>query len=146
MAKFLYKMENILSIKYKLEDQAKNEFGQAQLVLNQEEEKLDNLKGRRNEYEDILTGKVKAVLNISEIKRCEDAVEVLKYQINMQTVVVNAAMQQLELARIKLAEAMIERKTHEKLKENAFEEFKKEIEEEERKEVDELVSFTFGKK
>ena len=37
---------------------------------------------------------------------------------------------------------MIERKTHEKLKEKAFDEFKKEIEKEESKAVDELVSFT----
>lgn len=146
MAKFLYKMENILSIKYKLEDQAKSAFGQAQLLLSREEEKLDILIRRREEYENTLTGKVKKVLNIVEIKRCENAIEVLKYQINIQKIAVNAAMQQLELARIKLGEAMIERKTHEKLKENAFEEFKKEIEEEERKEIDQLVSFTFGKK
>lgn len=41
---------------------------------------------------------------------------------------------------------MIERKTHEKLKENAFEEFKEELKGQEKKEVDELVSFKFKKK
>ena len=39
---------------------------------------------------------------------------------------------------------MIERKTYEKLKENAFEDFKKEIEVAEQKEIDELVSFKFN--
>ncbi len=37
---------------------------------------------------------------------------------------------------------MTERKTHEILKDKAFEEFKKEVEKEESKAVDELVSFT----
>ena len=37
---------------------------------------------------------------------------------------------------------MVERKTHEILKEKAFEGFKKELIKEESKEVDELVSFT----
>ena len=40
---------------------------------------------------------------------------------------------------------MVDRKTHEKLKEKAFEEFKKELEDTEKKEVDELVSFKFNK-
>ena len=39
---------------------------------------------------------------------------------------------------------MQERKTQEKLKENAFEEFKHELGSEESKEVDELVSYRFG--
>ena len=40
-------------------------------------------------------------------------------------------------------EAMVERKTHEKLKEKAFEEFKQELLHEESKEIDELVSYTY---
>ena len=36
MAKFIYKMQNLLSIKRKLEEQAKNAFGEARARLNQE--------------------------------------------------------------------------------------------------------------
>ena len=61
-------------------------------------------------------------------------------------IAVNNAKMQLEKARIKLNEAMIDRKTHEKLKENAFESFKEEIKGQETKEIDELVSFKFKKK
>jgi flagellar FliJ protein len=50
----------------------------------------------------------------------------------------------VQQAREKLDHAMIERKTYEKLKENAFEEFKKEVNAEEQKEINELVSFRFG--
>jgi flagellar FliJ protein len=41
---------------------------------------------------------------------------------------------------------MIERKTHEKLREKAFEQFKEELKQVESKEIDELVSFTYNSK
>ena len=40
----------------------------------------------------------------------------------------------------------MERKTHEKLREKAFEQFKEELKQGESKEIDELVSFTYGKR
>ena len=143
MAKFVYRMENILSIKYKLEEQAKNVFADAKHKLDLEEEKLDALYQRKNEYEESLSNRIVDQLNLLEIKRLEDSIEILKYKIRMQIVAVNAAKQEVELARIKLNEVMMERKTQEKLKEKAFEEFKKELNDEERKEVDELVSFMY---
>lgn len=40
MAKFIFKLESILSIKTKLEDQAKAEYGMEVLKLREEEQKL----------------------------------------------------------------------------------------------------------
>ena len=40
MAKFRYRMQSILEIKKKLEEQAKNEFAAARAALNEEEDKL----------------------------------------------------------------------------------------------------------
>lgn len=144
MAKFIYKMQNLLSIKEKLEEQAKNAYSQAMAVLNEEEERLKHLFDRKEEYELILRGEVSDHLNVREIIRCQEAVEIIKYQINLQKVRVNTARQQMEIARGKLNEAMQERKIQEKLKEHAFEEFKKELAMQEQKEIDELVSFTYG--
>ncbi len=143
MAKFVYKMESILSVKYKLEDQAKNTFAEANMVLNQEEEKLANLYVRKENYEKQLSGQVSGSLKIMEIRRMEEAVEVMKYYIKMQIIAVNTAKQQVEKARAKLNRAMQERKIQEKLKEKAFEEFLQELNKEERKELDELVSFKY---
>ena len=56
------------------------------------------------------------------------------------------AEEAVERARQILQEYMIERKTHEQLREAAFEEFKKELAKEESKEVDELVSYTYGQR
>ena len=74
----------------------------------------------------------------------ENSVENVKYNINIQKLIIHQQELKVEEAREKLDEAMKERKTFEKLKEKAFEEFKLEIEAQERKEVDELVSFRFG--
>ena len=51
-----------------------------------------------------------------------------------------------EIKRKLLSDVMIERKTHEKLKEKAFEDFQKELKATEAKEIDELVSYRFNKK
>ena len=40
---------------------------------------------------------------------------------------------------------MLERKTHEILRDRAFENFKKELAAQESKEIDELISYTFNK-
>lgn len=146
MAKFIFKMQNILAVKYKLEDQAKSRYGMAMTKLREEEKILEGLQLRRNQYEMQLKEKVADTttgLHIMEIRQLEDAVETMKYKITIQKLALNRAMHQVELARMQLDEAMKERKTYEKLREKAFEEFKKEVESEERKEVDELVSFKF---
>lgn len=146
MAKFVYKMQNLLSIKLKMEDQAKNAFGAARAKLNEEEEKLAKLETKKTAYELSLARQMEGRLNIFEIRQTEDAVEIMKYKIAMQQIAVNAAGQQLELARIKLNEAIQERKIQENLREQAFLAFMEELKKEEQKEVDELVSFTYGKR
>ena len=142
MAKFIYRMQNILDVKYKLETQAKTSFSIAAANLNKEEEKLAELNLRKLDYEEEARKLVKDRLNFQAIKVNRAAIENMKGAIRSQTFAVHIAQRNLESARKHLQEVMIERKTHEKLKEKAFDEFKKEIEKEESKAVDELVSFT----
>lgn len=143
MAKFVFKMESILSIKYKLEDQAKAEYGMEIAKLREEERKLEVLIAKKEAYQDALTQAVQDALVIREIKVLENSVENAKYNINVQKFVIKHQQQRVDQAREKLDNAMKERKTFEKLKEKAFEQFKLEIEAQERKEIDELVSFRF---
>ena len=143
MAKFICKMESILSVKQKLEDQAKAEYSIEIIKLRQEEEKLDELKKRKSEYQTKLYDAVMDTLDILKIKILEDSVENIKYNIKLQMVVIVNQQQKVDRAREKLDNAMKERKTYEKLKEKAFEEFKAEINAEEQKEINELVSFKF---
>ena len=143
MTKFIFKMESILSIKYKLEDQAKAEYGMEVAKLREEERKLEVLIAKKDAYQDALTKAVQDALVIREIKVLENSVENAKYNINVQKFVIKQQQQRVDQAREKLDNAMKERKTYEKLKEKAFEQFKMEIEAQERKEIDELVSFRF---
>ncbi|MCI8483618.1 MAG: flagellar export protein FliJ [Lachnospiraceae bacterium] len=142
MAKFTYKMQNILDVKYKLETQAKTSFSLAAHKLNQEEEKLDGLNRRKREYELQARELVTDKLDFQEIKMNRIAIENMKGAIRNQVVAVHVAERNLESARQRLQDVMTERKTHEILREKAFDEFKKELEKEESKAVDELVSFT----
>ena len=74
----------------------------------------------------------------------EDAIEIIKYRMQEQMVVIRDAQMKVERARQALNDAIVERKTYEKLREKAFEDFKIELNAQEQKEVDELVSYTFG--
>ena len=144
MAKFFYKMQNILDIKVKLETQAKNEFAIANAALAEEEDKLNALEVRRQQYEAKLKQLYSDKLDVKEIHETADAVELMKYHKRLQEVNVMKAKQKAEEARDKLQEAVQDRKTHEKLKENAFEVFKQEVAAAESKEIDELVSYRHG--
>lgn len=141
MARFRYRMQNILDVKEKLENQARNDFAVAAAKVNEEEEKQRVLENRKSEYEAQLKRMCESALNVRQIKEAEDAIEVIKYHIQIQKLAVAAANQQLDVARDKLTVAIQERKTHEKLKEKQFDEFRAEEAAKESKEIDELVSF-----
>jgi len=144
MKKFTYKMENLLMVKLKLEDQAKTAYGNARLRLTKEEEKLQILESNKLAYENEVRIQITGKLNILEIKRCEEAVKAVKESIKQQLTVIRNAVQRLEVARIRLNDAMIERKIQDKLKEKALIEYMVEFEAEERKEIDELNSFKYS--
>jgi flagellar protein FliJ len=144
VAKFIYTMQNILDIKYKLEEQQKTAFSLARHKLTKEEQKLEALNMKKMNYQQDLKLLMQSSLNIRDIKWYEDAVETMKYKIKIQMLVVKRAENELEAARKKLTEIMVDRKTHEKLKENEFEEFKSELNSIEKKEIDELVSFKYN--
>lgn len=146
MAKFKYRMQNILNIKEKLEEQAKNEFAAARRRLDDEEEKLEELKQRKAGYEEEGRRLRMSALNILDLTDNKNAIDTMDEYIVLQQIEVNKAAALLEEARIKLTEAMKEAKIHNRLREKAFEEFKKEINAQESKEIDELTSYTYGQK
>ena len=146
MAVFKYKLQNVLDIKLRMEDQARAVFASAQAKLNAEEKKRDLLIARRIEYEEEGKRMRESVLNVIDMRDNTRAIDNIKEQIVAQEKNVEQAAKVVEQARIRLTDAMQERKIHEKLKENSFEEFKREINAAESKEIDELVSYTYGER
>ena len=146
MAKFVYKMQNILDIKLRLETQVKTEFAEASAKLLQEEDKLRKLIQRRREYENELKRLSADRLELGELKKYNGYIETIKVLMQQQALAVRLAQRNLDRIREKLNQAMQERKIYEKLREKAFEEFKEELNAEEKKEIDQLVSFTYNDK
>ena len=146
MSKFIYRMQNILNIKYKLEDQAKTEFMLANQKLQEEEKKLEQLQLRKLGYEEDARKMLTHNLQVDRIKEIQEAIVRMKEFIDLQMICVKDAQWEVEKKAAKLTEVMQERKAQEKLKEKSFENFLQEENAKESKEIDELVSFTYGKR
>ncbi len=144
MAKFIYRMQNILNLDEKLEEQAKMEYATQQLAVNEEEEKEQRLKERRLAYVDEARKLRKETLNVRDMMENARAISIMGEMIEDQHKVVEKEEEKLEEKRSALEEAMKDRKTQEKLKEKAFDEFKMELAMEESKQIDQLTSYTFG--
>ena len=146
MAKFRYRMQSILDIKYQFETQAKMEVGKAQLKLNEETEKLQHLIDRKEAYLEEGRRLREETISVNDLKDNRNAVLVMDDLIVHQQFEVAKAEVALEKARAKLTEIMQERKMHEKLKEKALAEFLEEEKAAEAKVVDELTSYTYGQR
>lgn len=146
MARFRYRMQSILDIKLKMETQAKQEFAEARMNLDREEERLAALRERRENYERRAREQLMGALNCLEMAENKEALLRMDEYIALQLLQVREAEKKLEQAREKLAEVMKERKSHETLKEKAFEQFLLDEKKQEGKEVDELTSYTYGQR
>lgn len=146
MARFIYRMQNILDIKYKLEEQAKQNYMAVRARLNEAEEYLAHLEARHLQYMDNYKVLVSERLDILEIEQCKNAILLMEDYIAAQKLVIYQIEQELEEAIRLMNEAMQERKIHEKLRENQFEVFKQELNQEELKEIDQLVSYQYNNK
>ncbi len=144
MAKFVYKMQSLLNIKEKLEEQEKTAYGLARLRLNEEEDRLTQLIAKKNGYLEKKRGEMASSIRVVELTKLEQAIHSTELMIKEQVQAVKRAEQALAVAQMRLENAMKERKIQEKLKEKALEEFKQELEAEEQREINELVSFRFG--
>lgn len=146
MARFRYRMQSILDIKLKMETQAKQEFAEAKMKLDLEEERLAALRERRENYERRAREQLMGALNCRDMAENKEALLRMDEYIALQLLQVREAEKKLEQAREKLAEVMKERKSHETLKEKAFEQFLLDEKKQEGKEVDELTSYTYGQR
>lgn len=146
MARFRYRMQSILNIKYQLETQAKIEVGRAQMRLQEEEEKLQGLFDRKEAYLEEGRRMREKSISVTDLRDNRNAVLVMDELIAAQQFEVMRAAEAVELARAKLTEIMQERKMHEKLKEKALLQFLEDEKKAEAKIVDELTSYTYGQR
>ena len=147
MGRFRYRMQNILNIKEKLETQAKNDFAAANLELLEEQDKLARMLEHNKQLEEESKNlRLKESLSIKEIKDNTLSIELHKEKMKQQALQIHAAEKKVEQKRIVMVDLMQEKKTHELLKEKAFEQFLLDEKAEESKQIDELTSYTYGQK
>lgn len=91
MAKFVYRMQNILAIKEKLESQEKIAYSMANARLLEEQEKLQQLLVRRAGYESQLKELSTGRLDLKQIQTCKRAIDSLKSMIRDQMIAVHTA-------------------------------------------------------
>lgn len=144
MAKFIYRMQNILNLQTKLENEAKIQLTMANNALRVEQEKLEKIYRDIEGYEDRIRSFNGGVLDVQELKRCNDAIAVKKIEAKEQKGNVAKAQTGVDRAMKRVQETMLERKTQETLRDKAFEVFKKEVEDAESKEIDQVVSFQYN--
>lgn len=144
MQKFRYSMQSLLVIKQKLEDQAKAAFGAAKARLVEEEEKLDALYQKKDGYLLAKSEILSTRLDVPRLNQLQQAIEATDELIERQKLAIKRAEAQVRAAEERLVSAMMERKTQEKLRENAFEQYRQEMNAEEQKEIDERTSFQYG--
>ncbi len=144
MVKFRYSMQSVLDIKYRLEDQAKGVYAAAKLRYEEEVEKKERLEEQKRRYEDALQKLMLNRLDFREIQFTKTGIEAIEDAIKKQKRAVAITKHEMDAASERLRELMVERKTHEKLKEKALEEYQKESLDVERKETDEIVSYRFN--
>lgn len=146
MAVFRYKMQGILDIKEKLEERAKQDFAEANMRLEAEKSKLETLEKRKLGYMEEGVKLRMELIDVRKIRENKMAVLKMDEYIKDQKREISKAAKIVEKARAVLQELMQERKAHQKLKENAFQDFVKEELAAESREIDQLTTYTHGQK
>lgn len=145
MKKFRYSMQSLLVIKQKLEEQAKAAYAAAKMRLNEEEERLLALQKKKEAYIEEQRDVMSHRLIVPKLNALQIAVDTTDERIQKQKQNVRKAELAVKAAEERLIDSMTERKTQERLRENAFEVYRQEMNAEEQKEIDERTSFQYSR-
>lgn len=145
MKKFRYSMQSLLVIKQKLEEQAKAAYAAAKMRLNEEEGRLLALQRKKEAYIEEQREVMSHFIHVPKLNALQIAVDTVEEQIQKQKQNVKKAELAVKAAEERLIDSMTERKTQERLRENAFEEYRQEMNAEEQKEIDERTSFQYSR-
>ena len=141
MAKFTFKLQSILNLKEKLEEQKKIELGNATTYLIQQEALLKTLQSSLEDLIDELYGKNGKSVYAKELVKLNVAIKYYEEEIQNQKEVILKAQKMVEQKREALNKALIEKKTFEKLKEFALEKYFLEEQLQANKQLDEIISY-----
>ena len=146
MARFHFRMQNILNLKEKLETQAEMRFAEQKKVLNEAIDAKNALLQKLSFLEEEAKRLRSDTLDLLEIQNNDLSRRLVREDIVRADERIRREERILEQRRKELENVMKERKAQEKLREHAFERFLKEEAAAESKMIDELTSYTYGQK
>ncbi len=146
MARFRFRMQNILNLKEKLETQAEMRFAEQKRALDAAVRSHEELLKRREQLSEEGRKLRLETLDLLEIENNDLSVRLCDEDIARAKERIKREEKLLELRRKELENVMKERKAQEKLREKAFQRFLQEEAAAESKAIDELTSYTYGQK
>lgn len=146
MAGFVFRLESYLSVKEKMEEQRKLEYGKSLAKLEEERKIKESLIDEKNNNVVSFKNSILKGVNPSTLDNYNKYIDLIKKKIESQNVAIKKAEDAAEEKRVQLVEAMKERKMLETLKEKDKEAYLKEVLQKEQKVTDEIVSYQYNDK
>ncbi|MBI2252365.1 MAG: flagellar export protein FliJ [Armatimonadetes bacterium] len=142
--KFKFKLQSILELKQKKEDEEKERLGKLFSKLNQAKIELENLKNKEIQAKTELKSKqISGGMDVEELKRYHYHINKLNNAVINQKIKIKEINIEIDKQREILLICAKEKKTYEKLKEKYHQKFIEELDEEERKFIDELATMRY---
>ena len=146
MKKFKFKLETVLNVKEKKEEQLKHELLKLQALRIQEEQLLAEAKEKRAYISMEKSNENKKGTDIQSLIHFEQYLGVLLRKIDDTKKNIKVLEKKADIKREEVVEASREKKVFEKLKEKQFGEFLKVVNENEQKVLDEMAVSKFNRK
>lgn len=144
--RFRYRLEKVLEIKRKAEEDEKHKLAALrQEKAHEEQVKVQLEQTLENVHLELKTKRLSGQLNINELRWFPQHIKNLEGKIKYQELRIKELEIRIEEQIQALAKAMMERKAYEKHKENSYEAWLKEVDAEEARLIDELATIKFAR-
>ena len=138
---FRFKLQRILDLKLKQEDEKKNQIATIMQAIKTKEDELESLTSEKKQKEFSLNDSRKKGISILEIRNINQYLLFLDKKINTVKFEISSLESNLNQKRLEYLELQKERKTFEKLKEKDYEKYLYSEKKEEEKMIDQIVTF-----
>ncbi|WP_313568186.1 flagellar export protein FliJ [Acetoanaerobium noterae] len=138
---FRFKLQRVLDLKLKQEDEKKNQIATLMQAIKTKEDELKALISEKKQKEFSLNDNRKRGISILEIRNINQYLLFLDKKINTLRFEISSLESNLNQKRLEYLELQKERKTFEKLKEKDYEKYLYNEKKEEEKMIDQIVTF-----
>ena len=138
---FRFKLQRVLDLKLKQEDEKKNQIETLMQAIKTKEDELEALISEKKQKEFSLNDNRKRGISILEIRNINQYLLFLDKKINTLRFEISSLESNLNQKRLEYLELQKERKTFEKLKEKDYEKYLYNEKKEEEKMIDQIVTF-----